>query len=114
MRRRSSAAGAAIARLDDIDGIGRGDVVVGLEIMSGARQAVVVTNLVPRMALGESSAHGPNRYHALQSGTAHHFLRLTSPSPHRGGPPSRCSAAAPARSVGTIGFPPVSALGFAF
>jgi hypothetical protein len=51
---------AAIDRLDDIHGIRWRNVVVRLEITGGACQAIQVVEFAPRVALGESSAHGVN------------------------------------------------------
>src|SRR5262249_42149738 len=48
---------AAIGRPHHVHGVGRGDVVVGLEIAGGAREAVKVVNFAPRVALCEASAH---------------------------------------------------------
>ena len=50
--------GAAISRPHDIDSVRRRDVVVRLQIASGAREAVEVADFPPRVALGEASAHG--------------------------------------------------------
>ena len=49
--------GATIGELHDINGIGWSDVVVRLQIASGAREAVQVVDFAPRVALGEATAH---------------------------------------------------------
>ena len=48
---------AALARFHDIDGIGRGYIVVRLQIAGGAREAVQVMDFAPCVALAEASTH---------------------------------------------------------
>jgi hypothetical protein len=62
--------GATIGELDDIDGVGGSDVVVGLQIASGAREAVQLVDFAPRIALGEASAPGRMRFPLIPSGRA--------------------------------------------
>jgi len=50
--------GATIARLHDVHGVSRRDVVVRLQIASCSREVVEVADFPPRIALGEASAHG--------------------------------------------------------
>src|ERR1700730_10440380 len=65
--------GATIGELHDIDRIGWSDVVVRLQISSGAREVVEIMDFAPRVALGETSAHGrrlaPGRSTRLRCGT---------------------------------------------
>src|SRR5262249_28230147 len=50
--------GSSVARSHGLHRVGRGDVVVRLQITSGAYKLIQVKNLVPRAFLRKSSAHG--------------------------------------------------------
>jgi hypothetical protein len=51
-----------IGKPHHLDGVGRGDVVAGLQIAGGAGEVIQIVDFAPRVALGEASAHNAATY----------------------------------------------------